>query len=217
MTGLVRKATLLAVLGLLAASVAVAGVPDPTQSVVPTFIDLVGCSGGVIDPYGAFTVTVNDAAGNPVEGCEVKIVFNSDLKVYDAITGLTVDCTGRAVIATSDATGVASFNITGATINPNGVAAGSGAGGAAIYACEILLGLATVGVFDEAGAVGTLGVGPADLAGWLGDFGKQATIGYKGRSDFSRDGGIGPADLSKWLGRFGSGASASACGTLCAY
>ncbi|MDM8008391.1 MAG: hypothetical protein QUV05_19820 [Phycisphaerae bacterium] len=217
MTGLVRKASLLAVLGLLAASVAVAGVPDPTQSVVPTYFDLVGCSGGVIDPYGAFTVTVNDAAGNPVQGCEVKIVFQSDLKVYDTISGLTVDCGNRAVIATSDATGVANFNISGATINPNGVAAGAGAGGAEIFACEISLGFATVGVFDESGAVGVLGVGGADLTGWLGDFGKQGTIGYKGRSDFNHDGAIGGADLSKWLQRFGSGASSSSCGTLCAY
>jgi hypothetical protein len=215
MTGLVRKATLLAVLGLLAASVAVAGVPDPTQSVVPTFIDLVACSGGVIDPYGAFTVTVNDEAGNPVEGCEVKIVFASDLYVYDTIAGLTVNCTDNAVIGTSDATGVAYFNIPGATINTNGVAAGSGLNGATIYACEIALGQATVAVFDEQGAVGVLGVSAIDLPGWLGDFGKQGTIGYKGRSDFNHDSAVSALDLALWLKRFGSGASAAGCGVLC--
>jgi hypothetical protein len=215
MTGLVRKATLLAVLGLLAASVAVAGVPDPGQSIVPTYIDLVACNGGVIDPYGAFTVTVNDAGGNPVQGCVVKIVFADDLYIYDAITGLTVDCGENSVSAVSDLNGVANFNIPGATINSNGVAAGSGANGATIYACEISLGQATVCVFDEGGALGTLGVAANDLAGWLGDFGKQGTIGYKGRSDFNHDGAIAANDLAKWLQRFGSGASNSACGTLC--
>ena len=217
MTGLVRKASLLAVLGLLAASVAVAGIPDPTQSTIPLYIDLVGCKTAVPDPYGLFTVTVNDAAGNPVEGCEVAVVFNTDLKIYSAIPGLTVDCAARKAVAISDASGVATFVITGATINTNGVAAGSGANGATIYACEIALGQATVCVFDESGAVGTLGVGAADLAGWLGDFGKTGTIGYKGRSDFNHNGSIGAADLSLWLSRFGSGNSAGSCGTLCGY
>ena len=128
MTGLVRKATLLAVLGLMAASVARGWDPrSHPEHHVPTFIDLVACKAGVADPYGAFTVTVNDAAGNPVQGCEVKVVFASDLKIYNTMTGLTVDCAARSVTAVSDATGVANFTITGATINTNGVVAGSGA------------------------------------------------------------------------------------------
>jgi len=217
MTGLVRKATLLVVLGVLAASVAMAGIPDPTLSVHPAYIDLIGCKAGVLDPFGVFTVTVNDAAGNPVQGCEVKIVFATDLKIFSTIAGLTVDCPTRSVVATSNASGVATFHIPGATINTNGVAAGSGANGATIYACEIALGQATVCVFDESGAVGTLGVGAADLSGWLGDFGKVATIGYKGRSDFNHSGTIGAADLSLWLVRFGAGNSAGSCGTLCVY
>lgn len=216
MTGLVRKATLLAVLGLMAASVALAGIPDPTQSVVPTFIDLVGCKVGVADPYGAFTVTVNDAAGNPVEGCEVKIVFATDLKVYDTMAGLTVDCVARSVTAVAVA-GVANFTITGATINTNGVVAGSGLNGATIYACEIALGQATVAVYDENGGVTVKGLEGTDLSAWLGDFGKQGTIGYKGRSDFDHNGLITGTDLSGWLRRFGSGNSAASCGTLCAY
>jgi hypothetical protein len=217
MTGLVRKATLLVVLGVLAASVAMAGIPDPATSTVPSYISLVGCKAGVADPYGAFTVTVNDAAGNPVQGCEVKIVFAADLKIYDAMVGLAVDCVNRTVTATSDASGVASFTITGATINSNGVAAGSGANGATVYACEIALGQATVCVFDESGAVGGLGVSAIDLGGWVGDFGKLGTIGYKGRSDFSHDGVISAIDLGYWVARFGAGNSASTCGTLCSY
>lgn len=214
MTGLVRKASLLAVLGLLAASVAVAGVPDPTQSTIPAYIDLVACSGGVPDPYGLFTVTVNDAAGNPVEGCEVAVVFNSDLKVYDVIPGLVVDCAGNKVVAISDASGVATFTITGATINATGNPVGSGANGATIYACEVALGQATVAVFDENGAVLTTGISGTDLSAWLADFGKQGVIGYKGRSDFDHNGAISGVDLSFWLQRFGGGYNLT-CGTLC--
>jgi hypothetical protein len=220
MTGLVRKASLLAVLGLLAtAAVAGAGIPDPTQSVVPDYIDLVTCSSGVPDPYGAFTVTVNDAAGNPVAGCEVKVAFNTDLFVYDAIPGLTVEC-GLApvkdvVIATSGVDGVANFTITGASINTNGVATGSGIVGATVYACEVNLGDVTVACYDENGAVSLKGMEGTDLAAWLGDMGKQGTIGYKGRSDFDHIYPVSGTDLSYWLKRFGAGYPAS-CGNLCA-
>ncbi len=216
MTGLVRKATLLAVLGLLAASVAMAGVPDPTQSIVPTYIDLVACNGGVIDPYGQFTVTVNDAGGNPVNGVTVEIVFASDLYIYDTITGLTVDCGANSVSAITDVNGLATFNIPGATINSNGVAAGSGANGATIIAAGVVtLGQATVTVFDQSGALSGLGVSAIDLSGWVGDFSKLGTIGYKGRSDYNHDGNISAIDLAFWVQRFASTASAQACGTLC--
>lgn len=218
MTGLVRKASLLVVLGLLVtAAVAGAGIPDPAQSIVPTFIDLVGCKAGVADPYGAFAVTVNDAAGNPVQGCEVDVVFASDLKVYNAMTGLTVDCGARSVTAVSDATGIASFTITGATINTNGVVAGSGLNGATIYACEIALGQATVCVFDQSGAVSGLGVSAIDLSGWVGDFAKLGTQGYKGRSDYDHNGTISAIDLAFWVKVFALGNSAAGCGTLCVY
>jgi len=223
MTGLVRKATLLVVLGLLAtAAVAAAGIPDPGNSITPSFIDLVGCKGGVADPFGAFTVTVLDAASNPVQGCEVKIDFNTDLYVYDTITGLTVVC-GAApvkdvvVSAVTDADGVANFTITGATINTNGNATGTGLNGATIYACEVNLGNATVTVYDENGATTLKGVEGTDLSAWIGDFGKQGTIGYKGRSDFDHSGTISGTDLSAWIRRFGKGDSAASCGTLCPF
>jgi len=216
MTGLVRKASLLAVLGILAtATVAGAGVPDPAQCVIPSFFDLVACKDGVVDSYGAFTVTVNDAGGNPMPGVAVEIVFASDLYIYSAIAGLTVNCTDNSVMAMTDASGVAYFTIPGATINTNGVAAGSGLGGAAIYANDIALGTATVAVYDENGAATTAGVEVTDLAAWLGDFAKVGTIGYKGRSDFNHNGAVEVVDLSTWLVRFASQNSSQNCGTLC--
>ena len=96
----------------------------------------------------------------------------------------------------SDASGIANFTITGATINTNGVVTGSGLNGATIYACEIALGQATVACFDENGAVTLKGLGGTDLTAWLADFGKQGIIGYKGRSDFDHNGAVAGVDLS---------------------
>ncbi len=188
---------------------------DPAHCIVPVFIDLVGCRDGVVDPYGAFTVTVNSAGGFPIPGCEVEIVFASDLRVYSAVPGATVDCDENSVSALSDWDGKVTFDIAGATINTNGVATGSGSNGATIQACGFTLGYATVAVYDENGAVGVRGVNSADLAGWLGDFSRQGTIGYKGRSDFNHDGAIASNDLALWLKRFGGGQSSQSCGTLC--
>jgi hypothetical protein len=190
-------------------------IPDPTPCILPTFIDLVGCKDGVVDPYGAFTVTVKDAGGFPVVGCNVEIVFAPDLKVYSASPGATVDCDDNSVSAISNANGEATFDLAGATINSNGVATGSGLNGATISVCGITIGQATVAVFDENGVVGMLGMQGGDLGAWLGDFGKQGTIGYKGRSDFNHDGSITGSDLSVWLKVFGLGRSTGGCGPLC--
>jgi hypothetical protein len=76
MTGLVRKATLLSVCGLLAASAALANVPDPAQSIVPTGIRLVGQSAGTPSPVGLFQVTVKDLAGNLIANSNVVIDFS---------------------------------------------------------------------------------------------------------------------------------------------
>jgi hypothetical protein len=195
-----------------------AGLPyifDPAMCTIPSYIDLVGCKNGVVDPYGTFTVTLRTAGGSPISGCKVEIVFNSDLKIYSACPGVVVDCAGHSVTAISGPDGVATFDIAGATINSNGVASGSAVVGASIYGCAVPLGQATVCVFDESGAVGTPGVSAIDLAGWVGDFGKWETIGYKGRSDFNHDGNISAIDLARWIRVFGQGNSAGSCGSLC--
>ncbi|HTO91529.1 MAG TPA: hypothetical protein VMJ70_10400, partial [Candidatus Sulfotelmatobacter sp.] len=66
MTGLVRKATFLVACGVLVASAAMASVPSPANSTVPTCINLVGTNGTSADPAGAFTVTVKDLANVPI-------------------------------------------------------------------------------------------------------------------------------------------------------
>jgi len=226
MTGLVRKATLLVVLGLVAASSAMAGIPSPANSTVPAYFDVYGCKTSVPDPLNAVNaatgflnkVTIRDIGNFPVVNCLVTLTFCGDVKLYNAVPGhpeLIVSCSPSAISATTDLNGVAQFYLVGATINTNGVAAGTGAGCITINACGVPFGTATATVFDENGAVGTKGVEGTDLSAWLGDFGKKGVIGYKGRSDYNHSGTVEGTDLSIWLKVFGLGNSAQSCGTLC--
>jgi hypothetical protein len=236
MAARIRGALLLVALAVLAAcGVASAGDAqpqdctsgfDPPQPICtyPPFIDLVGARDGVPDPYGAFTVTVRDAGGNPVMGCSVSILIQcSDVTICapaPTIAGQAPSCGpyGHAtVVAFTDANGVASFNIVGASNNTGG-SPGCGAGGAVIRTASdtYVIGTATVTTFDQNGASGGPGVNSGDLGLWLRDFGQQATIGYRGRSDYSHDGSINSADLSVWLRVFGRQDSRDGCaGSYC--
>jgi membrane-associated protease RseP (regulator of RpoE activity) len=98
MTGSVRKATLLVVLGLVAvAAVAAAGIPDPAQSLKPTYIDLMGCKAGVPDPYGAFTVTVNALNDVPTLNTLANLTLSEDASQQTVnLSGITAGATNEA-------------------------------------------------------------------------------------------------------------------------
>lgn len=217
MTGLVRKATLLTVCGLLFAAAAMAGVPSPGNSTKPACIKLVGTLSGVVDPLGQFQVTVKDLAGTAIANSQVVVDFTTEYAVPDCrignvqpFAGVTVDCVARTVRSLTNGSGVATFRITGAAQNA-GESPGVGAGGAKVYADGVLLGTVTVLAYDQDGAGG---VGANDLAAWIGDIlGNPAPPGpYVGRSDYDCSGGLGANDLSEWLtlkflgGSFTSGA-----------
>lgn len=227
MTGLVRKATLLVVLGVLVASAAMAGIPYQGNSVLPTYLDLYGCKLSVADPLAGSVqnkVIVRDIGNFPVVNENVCISFCTDVKLFNAIPGhpeLVVTCgSPTKICGVTDINGAVTFYLLGGTINTNGVAAGTGANCATITVGDgggtgSFSAPATVTVYDENGAVGVKGVEGGDLAGWLGDFGKKGTIGYKGRSDFSHNASVEGGDLSLWLKVFGLGNSGQSCGTLC--
>jgi len=129
MTGLVRKATLLvSVCGLLAASAAIAAVPDPGNSGFDqTQLNLVGHDGvppaaeggyGTFagDTWNTFVVHVEDLAGNNLQGSIVVIDFSlcSDVELCDDQYGnSTVDCPTKTVRKATDVNGDAAFNIIG--------------------------------------------------------------------------------------------------------
>jgi hypothetical protein len=243
MTGLVRKASILVALGLLlTAAAAMAGIPDAAHCTIPTFLDVFACKAGVADPfsfigstalpagYGNGAIVIKDIGGNPVPGCDVKICFCADVKLYNQATydavypghGVVIDCVNNCITAVTDSVGKVYFPIIGAGKNSSAAGYPPGAVVATppqpccicftVFACNIFVGQGASAIYDEDGVTGTKGVGPSDLAAWLKDFGK--VIKYC-RSDFSHDCTLGAADLAKWLKVFGLGNSVASCGTLC--
>jgi pimeloyl-ACP methyl ester carboxylesterase len=210
MTGLVRKATLFAACGVLAASAAFAGVPSPGNSSVPGCFSLVGSSVGVPDSLaGKFCVTVRDLANNPLNGSSVSVDISnaSDLKYCDDQLNANYiqNCAAGTVRGFTDATGVACFTLLGSS---QGAAATLGGGGR-IYADGVLIGSPGVSAYDLDGAGG---VGANDLSIWLIDFGSATPYG---RSDYDCSGDVGANDLSLWLITFGGAASSESCLGVC--
>ena len=210
MTGLVRKATLFAACGVLAASAAFANVPSPGNSTVPGCVTLVGSSVGVPDSLaGKFCVTVRDLANNPLNGSSVAIDISgrADLRFCDDQLNANYiqNCAAGTVRAFTDATGVACFTLLGSS---QGAAVTLGGGGK-IFADGVLIGTPGVSTFDLDGGGG---VGANDLSIWLTDFGSGNAYG---RSDYDCSGDVGANDLSSWLTVFGSAGSAESCAGVC--
>jgi hypothetical protein len=177
-------------------------------STIPSCIWLVGLDTSFhTDPIGACTVAYRDMANNPIPDADVRIDFSNCVDLMLAPQsdqtwpGMTIDCTGRAAHAFTNASGVASFSIVGAANNPTGgTLPKSTIGCASITADNQPLGLANVSAFNEDGTAGPgKGVGGNDASAWKGDF-FTAGNPYFGRSDFDCNNSIGGNDLSVWLG-----------------
>jgi len=198
MTGLVRKATLFAVCGLLAASAAFASVPSPANSTVPPCFSLVGDDGaGNIDGSGEFCVVVRDLANFPINNSLVVVDLSncSNLVICDNNElGFTVDCGSQTVRGFTGAGGTLCFRIKGYANNSAGnVTPYNPYNCARVFADGVLLASPSVSAFDHDG----FGVGPADLSSWLSDSFNSGNLAS--RSDYDCSGDIGPADLSIWL------------------
>jgi hypothetical protein len=222
MTASVRTLILLAgclLVAMTAAAGAGVGLPGPYPFIMPGNIDVVGSNSGVPDARGQFTVTALDYGYSPIPGIEIRVCIDCpDIRICAALVppGQTNSCTpAQCVAATTDANGVATFIICGATTNTGGSAVGCGTFGAKIYADMaegwLWMGQATVAVFDQNGAVTNPGVEITDLSAWLSDFAKQGTIGYKGRSDYGHNGTVDVVDLSFWLKFMSQGGSRQGC------
>ena len=217
MTGLLRKAILLACGLVFAASSAMAAVPSPADSEVPCGFNLVGTTAGVADPKGEFTVIVRDLAQNPIAGSSVVISFDGctpDIRICSVqpVSGVTADCLSGPVgeiSAVTDGAGTVTIRIVGGA---NNVASGTPAAGfkcATIYADGVNLGTMNIGAYDENGAGG---VNPADISVWLPD---NFDIDFEGRSDFNCSGTVNPADLSLLISAVLGGGSTASCGSYC--
>lgn len=203
---------LLLLAGLLVNGPALAGfpLPDPTTSVIPACVMVVGNDGTFADPIGTFSVIVNDAGGFPIAGIPVTVSFLGcpyigicPVQLFPGI--FAVDCPGKSVTAITNAVGVATFSIMGAATPVPCPAEGPGC--AVISAAPgFVLGTTSVAALDLGGGPGLSGI---DLSEWLGGY----FCGLGGaRLDYDCDGSVGGGDLSLWLSAFFAAGSVLGCG-----
>jgi hypothetical protein len=209
MTGLVRKAALLSVGGLLLAASAMASIPSPANCTVPCGIALVGNNslGTVADPAGQFSVVIRDVGNAPLAGVVVTVDLSgccNDIKLGTTQlgAGVSVNVATKQVSVTTDVTGTAVFRVQGgASSVPTGPRPGlatptAGAIGCAkIYANATLITdgiskpVVSVAAYDLNGALtGGSGVGGPDLSLYLDDFfsGGAPYLQYRQRADYDR-------------------------------
>jgi hypothetical protein len=233
MTGLVRKATLLGMCGLFVASAALASVPDPARSSVPTFIIITGrVNGGANpDPVGTATVTVRDFANSPIAGATVTIDLSGCCDINLCSGQVGHDCAARTVSGLTNGAGQYTFNVIGAAKDPGNRVPPAGYGGCGLNGLQIranagtgdvILGNATGVVLDLNGAAGqSNGTTPADISNIQNLFGAvSGGFPYKGRGDMNLSGTISPVDISGMQSHFGRlvGAGGVGCpgGVFCA-
>ena len=208
MTGLIRKATLLSVCGLLVAGVAMASVPNAAQSTCPNVIRLSHLVTGAVPYPGAlFTVVVRDIGGNPVWGSKVEVDFNTvapDMRFSCAQTGVTV--VGKTVYALTDPTGTVSFTILGNALGAPFSAFNMGK----CTADGILLKNVGVATYDYDAASG---IASGDLSLFVTDF---FTPNGAERTDLDGNGLVNSGDLSLWVtAYFYDNPGTSATGPYC--
>ncbi|NOT34064.1 MAG: hypothetical protein HOP12_07830 [Candidatus Eisenbacteria bacterium] len=230
MTGSVRKATLLAVCGLLTASAAFAGVPSAgTSSLNGLFIRLGSTNNSaVVEPQVDKNIVVRDALGGVVQNSTVEIRFGTCTSTGEfrlcgtqPHAGVGVSCVDKAVVAVTDASGVANFRVVGHALNVGGGTSGAPAAGlgnvqcAEVRADGVVLGSLRVKAFDQNGAAG---VNAVDVSLVLNDrfsvVGGPFSASYRSRSDFNDDGFVNPVDLSTELNVRFSNASLNSCAAL---
>ena len=220
MTGLIRKATLLAVCGLLTAGVAMAGLPGANSECQGTCIYVVGHNGTVGDVAGEFCVTVRDLGNFPIENSTVVIDFsNCDLQlcINQLDPSAIVDCVSQTVRKLTDVTGKACFRIIGKSRpelgcgeqNPSPPPSNNFAC-VRIFADAVPVCSIYAPTFDLVNDADGSGLGAGDLAAWLTIFFCPEAPNPR-RGDYVCDGVLGAGDLSRWLTIFFAGGSLLNC------
>jgi len=216
MTGLVRKATLFGVCAVLAASTALANVPDLTNSTVPAYIYVTGTlqNGANADPFGRTTIVLRDFSNNPISGAVVEINFRAacDINLCTFVTAAdvadystSINCDSSIVRGITNAAGEFKFSIVGgakAPTHPN--TAGSGRyKGVYIFVNDAKFTSVTAISIDQDAAApgGTPAPGGGDigkLATNVGQIGLGAQ--YIGRGDLNASGPTNPLGPPPFVG-----------------
>jgi hypothetical protein len=215
---LVRRATLLTVVGLLAASAAMAGVPSAGTSTQPVGMKLVELSSGVPNPTGNISYTIRDASSNPVPGSVVILNFANchDTHICSAQgAGVTLNCAAKSVTAVTNATGQVTIVVAGNAFN-GGVTLGRCV---SVTADGVPLSNLSAATPDlDQPSLPPNGMSLADVAACYGDFisfGQQRL-----RSDLNGSGAVDLADVAIDYSIFLSGpwppaGTDAACGAYC--
>jgi hypothetical protein len=223
MTGLVRKATLFGVCAALAATTALANVPDLGQSTVPAYIYVTGTlqNGSNADPFGRGTIVLRDFSGNPLSGRVIKINFRAacDINLCTFVTAADaadystqIVCDSSIVRGITDDAGEFKFSIVGGAKAPTHVnTAGSGRyKGVYIFVDDVkFTSVTAISLDQDAGcngvggacAGGTAGLGGADLGKLATNVGQVGLGGqYIGRGDINASGPSNPAGPPPFVG-----------------
>jgi hypothetical protein len=212
MTGLIRKATLFSVVGLVVAGVAMAGVPNEATSTVPNLIKIgggppaPGMGTSAVDPAAVVTYVIRDANNTPVPNASVVLNFAACTDIVLA-NGAGIACGPKTFTGTTDGIGQLSVGIRGV---------GNG-GGSPRAVCNCVHVTAGGQPFSDVGAAafdkdGVNGVGAGDLSLLIGDF---VSVGEECRSDYSGNDTVGAEDLSFLINIFILGGSPAPSPAAC--
>jgi hypothetical protein len=208
MTGLVRKAAVCAAILALAAPAAMAGVPSPGNSTIPSCVMLLpgvddGYTNALISAYQPFSVHIRDVLSLDLDGVAVIIDVQdaTDVKICDSQeAGTTIDCVTNTVRRTTAGGGLATFRVRGAGKNS---LSGGGIGVGSMTLTRVFAGAtlmknihATVPDENGGGDAGTVtnGVDAGDGSFFRYDLFNLAVTA--GRSDMNCSGLVDPADGS---------------------
>ena len=200
MTGMVRKALLIAAGFAVVASVASAGVPDPRFSTFDATV--VGNASGT--PIGGapagFDVTVRDVSNAPLSGVTVTLNFStSGMKVFSTQNaGTTVNCAAKSISRVTNGAGAVNFGSRVAKFN--------NANTVEVSANGVVLGNVKGRSTDIDGNDGRTGLGDLALfsANLLSNPAAQQT-------DFDLNGSTGLGDLALFSAELLTGPTLSYC------
>jgi len=200
MTGMVRKALLIAAGFAVVASVASAGVPDPRFSTIdPVVVGNVSGTAMGGSPAG-FDVTVRDVSNAPLAGVTVTLSFSTAaMKVFSTQNaGTTVNCPAKSISRVTNGAGQVNF--------ASRVAKYNNANTVEVSANGVVLGNVKGRSTDIDGTDGKTGLGDFVLfsANFLGTPSAQET-------DFDLNGNTGLGDFVLFSSEFNTGPTLAYC------
>jgi hypothetical protein len=200
---MMRALLLVCVFSLFVIGNVLADVPDPARCT--TSLDIVQriylCPDGLGDcTTASFTVTIRNAANNPIQGAFVEVLIGG------LGTNHTRICPSQSLTLNTNASGVAVFNIGGGGCYKTGGAAVIRANGVEIRSFGAVMS-SDYASCDNTGIPGmsNLQMGPEDLAAFVSCY--EGGHGGPSCHDYNNSGSTGPEDLGIFVAAYKGGAN----------